>query len=125
MMSQIAGSDGPIDYWREVARRGVMALGFSITRYCGETWMMAELVAPQEGSVRRAAHAAIEIHKLIATESGSAALAARETLSASLEKGSAARELAIYQGLLFERLWREIMDAPPARLAQLTYPHED
>lgn len=125
MMSQNAGSEGPIDYWREVARRGVMALGFSIARHSGETWMMAELVAPQEGSVRRAAHAAMEIHQLIAMESSSAAWAAREALSASLEMGPAARELAIYQGLLLERLWREIKDAPAARLSQLTYPYED
>lgn len=111
----------PIDFWRSVAHRGVFALGFRQSQ--GD--MIAELVAPQRGWVRRAAHAAIEIHKLIVIEPGSAAFAAREALAQELIRGPAARQLAIYQGLLLERLWREIKDAPPAALEGLAYPHED
>lgn len=122
-MTQDSGE--PIDYWREVVRRGVLALGFSIARHGGEIWMQAELVGPQDGSVRRAAHAAIAIHKLVGLELGTAAQAARGALTHALETGSARRELAIYQGLLLERLWREVADAPAGRLQQLAYPHED
>jgi hypothetical protein len=113
-----------IDYWREVVRRGVLALGFSIRRHQGETWMAAELVGPQDGMVSRVAHAAMEIHKLIELEPGTAAYAARLGLAAQLETGPAARELAIYQGLLIERLWREIREDPAGRLQAIAHPHE-
>lgn len=115
----------PIDYWREVARRGVMAVGFSLVRAQNGAWMSAELVAPQEGPVQRAAHAAIEVHKLIELEPGTAAHDARQHLAARLETGPAIRELAIYQGLLLERLWRDIKEAPAACLARLALPSED
>lgn len=105
-------------------RRGVLALGFSILRHGGETWMAAQLAGPQDGAVARAAHAAIEIDKMIGLEPGTAALAARAALVATLEAGPATRELAIYQGLLAERLWREIKDGPARRLEALAYPHE-
>jgi hypothetical protein len=117
-------SKEPVDYWREVVRRGVLALGFAIRRHQGETWMAAELVGPQDGMVARVAHAAMEIHKLIDLEPGTAAHAARLALLAQLETGPAARELAIYQGLLAERLWREIQDAPAQRLQAIAHPHE-
>jgi hypothetical protein len=63
-------SGEPVDYWREVVRRGVLALGFSIRHHQGETWMAAELVGPQDGMVARVAHAAMEMHKLIELEPG-------------------------------------------------------
>ncbi len=114
----------PVDYWREAVRRGVLALGFSLKRHRGEAWMAAELVAPQDGMVARAAHAAMEIHKIIDLEPGTAANAARQALAAQLKTGPAARELAIYQGLLAERLWREIQDEPGLRLQAIAHPHE-
>ena len=86
--------------------------------------MAAELIGPRDGMVARVAHAAIEIHKLIELEPGTAARAARQALIAHLETGPAARELAIYQGLLAERLWRDIKDDPARRLQALAYPHE-
>lgn len=86
--------------------------------------MAAELVEPQDGMVARVAHAAIEIHKLVDLEPGTAAHAARQALIAQLEIGPAARELAIYHGLLAERLWRDIRDDPARRLQALAYPHE-
>ncbi|CAN5527005.1 hypothetical protein BH10PSE3_BH10PSE3_26700 [soil metagenome] len=86
--------------------------------------MAAELVGPQDGMVARVAHAAMEMHKLIELEPGSAASTARAALINQLETGPAARELALYQGLLAERLWREIKDDPARRLETLAYPHE-
>lgn len=119
-------SDDPIDYWREAARRGVMALGFTrFDQAGGQVGIRAELIAPQEGWTRRSAHAAIEVHKLIALEPATAAFAAREALARELGRGPAIRALAIYQGLLLERLWREIATAPAATLEALAYPHED
>ena len=114
----------PVDYWREVVRRGVRALGFSIQRHGGEAWMAAELAGPQEGMVARVANATIEIDKLVETEPGTAAFDARQALARTLENGAASQELAIYQGLLAERLWREIKDAPSQRLEALAYTHE-
>jgi hypothetical protein len=114
----------PVDYWREVVRRGVLALGFSIRRHQGETWMIAELVGPQDGMVARAAHAAMEVHKLIELEPDTAASAARRALIDQLEVGPATRALTIYQGLLAERLWRDIKDDPAQRLQAIAHPHE-
>ena len=114
----------PVDYWREVVRRGVLALGFSILRHGGETWMAAELAGPQDGAVARAAHAAVEVHKLVELEPDTAAFAARKALAAKLEAGPAARELTVYQGLLAERLWREVKDDPAKRLEALAHPYE-
>jgi hypothetical protein len=102
----------------------VLALGFSIQRHHGQTWMAAELVGPQDGMVARVAHAAIEVHKRVELEPATAASAARQALLAHLQTGPAARELAIYQGLLAERLWREIQEDPARRLQALAHPHE-
>ena len=86
--------------------------------------MAAELAGPQDGMVARVAHAAIEVHKLVELEPGTAVHAARRALVAHLETGAAAQELAMYQGLLAERLWREIQDDPALRLQALAHPHE-
>ncbi|MBO9708087.1 MAG: hypothetical protein J7521_07735 [Caulobacter sp.] len=118
-------SSEPIDFWRAVAQRGVMALGFHAFEHGGRRDMVAELIAPQQGWARKAAHAAIEVHKMIQLEPHTAALSARAALSAQLGQGPAVRELAIYQGLLLERLWREIAGAPSLRLEALAYPHEE
>lgn len=118
-------TEEPIDYWREVARRGVVALGFSMARAWGEPAMIAELVAPQDGQVQRAAHVAIELHKQIGRETGTLAHAAQSALATGLESGSSARELSQYQALLLERLWHEIEAAPAQTLERLSYPHED
>ncbi len=116
------GGEEPIDYWREVVRRGVMALGFALQ---GQAEITAELIAPQEGPVQRAAYAALEMHKLIGLESGTAVHAARDALARELVRGPASRELAIYQGLLIERLWREVQPLPGPGLSGLAYPHLD
>lgn len=117
--------DGVIDYWRAAARRGVMALGFSRFEHGGGADMLAEPTGALDGWTRRAAHAAIEVHKLVAAEPGTAVQAARLALLEELCRGPAIRALAIYQGLLIERLWREIRQAPAQRLEALAYPHEE
>lgn len=124
MIVLATGASAPIDYWYEVVRRGVLALGFSILRFKGEAWMAAHLANPQEGLVRRAAHAAIEIDKRVALETGSPENAAREALAARLERRPASLELAGYQRLLLDRLWSDIETDPAARLEALAYPHE-
>lgn len=115
----------PIDYWREIVRRGVLAVGYSLQRTVGEPILAAELVQPQEGLMLRAAYAAIEMHKLAGVEAGTLVHAARRRLAAALEVSSAARELAAYQDLLTACLWAEVADDPPRRLESLAYPHEE
>lgn len=117
--------DGVVDYWRAAATRGVMALGFSRFEHGGGADMLAEPTGALEGWTRRAAHAAIEVHKLVAAEPGMAAHAARHALLEELGRGPAIRALAVYQGLLVERLWREINEEPAQRLEALAYPHEE
>lgn len=72
-MSSPQEEDTVIDYWREIARRGVVAVGFTRRSFGGETWMVAELVAPQQGMVQRAAQAVLEIDKALALATGSQA----------------------------------------------------
>lgn len=115
----------PIDYWKEVVRRGVLAVGYCLQRTVGEPILAAELAQPQEGLKLRAAYAAIEMHKLASTETGTMLHAAQRRLSAALASGPAAAELAAYQGLLIERLWAEVAADPPRGLECLAYPHED
>ena len=123
-MTDSTSSAGAIDYWREVVRRGVLAVGFSILRHRGQAWMTASLVAPQRNPVQQAAHAAIEIDKAIANEVGTPAARARQALAAHLETGPAALELAAYQAILSKRLYQEVQAAPAAGLGRLADPHE-
>lgn len=116
--------DAVVDYWREIVRRGVAAVGFTCRRFGGETWMVAELVAPQRGMVQRATQAVLEIDKALALETGSQAWSLRRALADHLETGAAADDLAAYQEVLAERLYSEIQDDPAAALARLAAPHE-
>lgn len=124
MRLALSDPEAPIDYWRAVARRGVMAVGFSVWRFAGETWLGARILAPQTGLVRRAAYAAIEIDKAIALETGPDEVV-RLALAHALEAGPAPVQQAAYQALLVERLWRAIAACPAQRLAALAAPHED
>lgn len=118
-------SDEPIAFWPAVVRKGVLAVGFVPFGYGSDAEIIAELCAPQSGWVRRAAHAAIEVHKLIAAEPGTPAFEARRALGARIGLDPAVEELATYQALLVERLWTEIEACPAERLGALAYPHED
>lgn len=115
----------PIDYWKEIVRRGVLAVGYSLQRTIGEPILAAELAHPQEGLKLRAAYAAIEMHKLVSTEPGTMLHAAQRRLAAALASSPAAAELAAYQGLLTERLWAEVAADPAHGLERLAYPHEE
>lgn len=120
---EAACASEPVSFWREVARRGVMALGYSAFDH--GRGVAAELISPLDGWLRRAAHAAIEVHKLVLAEPGTPAFIARQALGARLGLGPAIAELAAYQAALLDRLWREIESAPAERLEALAYPHED
>ncbi|MBO9547286.1 hypothetical protein [Caulobacter sp.] len=124
MRPPLPDPDAPIDYWRAIARRGVLALRFKVGRFAGETWMGAAASGAPEGLVRRAAHAAIALDKTIALET-SADEAVRRALADALEHGSAPRQASAYQAVLIARLWGAIQDAPAQRLAALAAPHED
>ncbi len=124
MRPALSDPEAPIDYWRAIARRGVMAVGFSVWRFAGETWLGAKIATPQAGLVQRAAHAALEIDKAIALEDGADG-AVRQALAQALETGPAPAQQAAYQALLIERLWRAIEACPAQRLAALAAPHED
>ena len=124
MRSLLSQNQAPIDYWRAIARRGVMALRFTVWRFAGETWLGAEAQGAPEGLVRRAAHAALEIDKAIALESGPDE-AARQAFAQALAQGPAPRQAAAYQALLVERLCQEIEPDPAQRLAALAAPHEE
>lgn len=115
----------PIDYWKEVVRRGVLAVGYSLQRTVGEPILAAELAQPQEGLKLRAAYAAIEMHKLASAETGTLLHAAQRRLAAALATSPATTELATYQSLLTERLWAEVSADPPRGLERLAYPHEE
>ncbi|PVM90647.1 hypothetical protein [Caulobacter endophyticus] len=115
----------PIDYWKDVVRRGVLAVGYSLQRTIGEPILAAELAQPQEGLKLRAAYAAIEMHKLASAETGTALHVAQRRLAAALASSPAAAELAAYQGLLIERLWVEVAVDPAQGLERLAYPHEE
>lgn len=125
-MTSSPQADGAvIDYWREVARRGVAAVGFTVRRFAGEAWMVAELAGPRSGMVRRAALAVLEIDKTIAAETGSRAWMLRFALAQRLETAAAVRQLAAYQAALAERLQAEIQADPAMVLARLAAPHEN
>ena len=124
MRPALSAPEAPIDYWRAIARRGVLALRFKVWRFAGETWMGATAADAPEGLVRRAAHAAIELDKTIALETGPDE-AVRQALADALDHGAAPRQTSAYQALLIARLWEAIQDAPAERLAALAAPHED
>ncbi|PVM83404.1 hypothetical protein [Caulobacter endophyticus] len=113
-----------VDYWLEIARRGVAALRFVVQRHGGETWMAAELASPRTGMVLRAAHAALEIDKVAASDSGSPIWLLRFALSQRLAVAAGPPELAAYQAALADRLHQEIRTAPALALARLADPHD-
>jgi hypothetical protein len=115
----------PIDYWDEVCWRGVQALGFSLKRQGHDrVWMAAELADDDAGPVRRAAYAAIELHKLVGLERGTALRHAYDLLLSLLEAGPARDEVHAYQAELARRLRSDISSDPARALEALAHPHE-
>lgn len=104
----------PIDYWRAVSRRGVLALGFCVRREVGGPVLVAELTGPLEGWTRRAALAAIAVHQDVTATRDLPLIAAHAVLIMALERSAAVTALAAYQDLLDGALWRAI-EADPAR----------
>lgn len=41
MRPTLSDPEAPIDDWRAIARRGVMAVGFSVWRFAGKSWLGA------------------------------------------------------------------------------------
>ncbi len=112
----------PIDYWRAVTRRGVLALGFCVRRTADGPHLVAELSGPLDGWTRRAALAAIGIHDDVQGTRDLALIAAHAVLIMALEHTSAMAALEAYQGLLGEALWRAVQDDPPRRIEMLGRP---
>ena len=106
-----------VDYWRQIARRGVEAVSFAVRSFAGETWMSAEVVGRPIGRVQEAAQAVVEIDKQIALDLGSAAWLLRVALAERLDTGAAA-EMAAYRAMLVERPYAEFQDDPVDALAR-------
>lgn len=117
----------PKDIWKERVRLGVDALGFRLVELgAGEVWMAAEVarqdVAP---AVMTAAHAAIEMDKLVSLRGGDLdAAEARRTLQAAIKMSAARSELSMYQRLLSELLWKAVAHDPALMLEAMAEPHE-
>jgi hypothetical protein len=109
----------PLDYWAEVIRRGVDAVEFSLRQFCGDAWIVATVKASTSGPVLLAAHAAIDIHKQVRLEAGTALRAARDGLVIALEAGLAREQLQAYRTELAARLWREMASDPRRTLVRL------
>lgn len=124
MTSNPNPSPSVVDYWREVAQRGVEAVGFVNQTFAGEAWMAAELTRVPAGMVGRAALATLELDKQIAADAGSLAWRLRRALADRLGSAAAIGELAAYQAVLVERLHAEIKADPAQALARLSFPHE-
>lgn len=104
----------PIDYWRAVTRRGVLALGFRVQRSAGGPTLVAELTGPLDGWARRAALAAISVHDDVQSTNDLPLIAAHAVLIMALERTPAVAALAAYQDLLSQALWKAV-EADPAR----------
>lgn len=111
-----------VDYWHEIARRGVLSLAFFIQGSAGQTWMASDLIGPRTGMVLRSALAAQAIDKAIAEEAGSPAWVLRYGLSHNLQAGAADADLAAYRALLIERLHEAIKAGPAEVLTRLPRP---
>lgn len=114
-------TDDAVDYWREVARLGVMALGFSIGRAFGAPVLSAEFVEPLDGWTRRAAKAALALHKEAQLSQDAGLVAAHDALLEALESSAAVAELAAYQTRLAKTLWTLIQEDPPRLIEALGY----
>lgn len=104
----------PIDYWRAVTRRGVLALGFSVRRSPDGPVLVAEPVGPLAGWTRRAALAAIAVHDDVHATRDLALIASHAVLLLALERSAAVLALSAYQDLLDAAIWRTV-SADPAR----------
>lgn len=124
MTPPLSSETNLVDYWHEVARRGVLSLRFIMQDFSGEAWMAAELSGPRSGMVLRSALAALEIDKAIAAENGSPAWLLRSALFHNLQAGSASQDLAAYQDVLIKHLHESIEAGPAEALTRLAAPHE-
>ncbi|WP_145998458.1 hypothetical protein [Caulobacter flavus] len=104
----------PIDYWRAVTRRGVLALGFRVQRSPEGPVLVAEPVGPLEGWTKRAAMAAIAVHEDVQATRDLALIASHAVLLLALERSAAVLALSAYQDLLAAAIWRTV-SANPAR----------
>lgn len=110
----------PIDYWRAVTRRGVLALGFRVQRSAGTPTLVAELTGPLDGWTRRAALAAISVHEAVQRTNDLPLIAAHAVLIMALERTPAVAALAAYQDLLSEALWKAVEVDPARRIETLS-----
>lgn len=106
-----------LNYWRAVAKQGVSALGFSLSTAFGAPHVSADIAQPVKNLAERAALAAIEIHTRIAADPRDREGEVLARLQAAIAKSSASAQVAAYQAVLEERLWREI-EADPQRLLE-------
>ncbi|AYV48550.1 hypothetical protein CFHF_20015 [Caulobacter flavus] len=111
--------DAPVDYWPQVVRQGVLALGFSVHRGFGAPILSADFIGPLEGWTRRAAQAALAMHKEAELSDDEQLVQARLRLLAALEQSAAADELAAYQDRLARAVWAAVRQDPPRRIEAL------
>jgi hypothetical protein len=116
---QDLGSE-PIDYWRAVIRRGVLALGFRVQRTIEGPALVAEPAGPLDGWTGRTALAAIAVHDKVKATRDAPLIAAHAVLVMALEQSAAVTALAAYQDLLAAAVWKVVEEDPPRRIEALS-----
>ncbi|MBI1685207.1 hypothetical protein [Caulobacter hibisci] len=110
-------------YWRDMVRDGVQALGFFVQKSVGPPQLMADLadVELEDSWKRRAAYAALAVHKEAVLETAGPLALTRAALLAALEKRPAMDELSAYQEALIEAVWQAVKADPAPRIEALGY----